>query len=165
MRAMALAMTTEYCRRGWRVAAGLVFGSIALLVFLAREFSLNRDVWGFFHFFWGSAFLFCTIIVFTAQCDPVQAESRCQLRLPRWLFVLPVPTWALVGWQMLLGTLSAGSMYAVLAGLFGYFLGVDWPIWIPAVVFSAPASVNNLLSQFASSWDPNYYCRPRSSIF
>ena len=141
MRAVAVAMTTEYCRRGWRPALSLLFVAVALLTGLACTADLRRYDWGVFYSFWGITFQYCAIIVFTAQCDPIQAASRCHFCLPRRLYTLPVPTWAMVGWQMLLGMVTSGFMYVVLAGLSNSLLDMRWPVWIPAQVFAVATAV------------------------
>ena len=140
MRAVAVAMTNEYCRRGWKPALAFLFAGTAFLTFLARVSGLDND-WDMFHFFWGSTFWCCAMIVFCAQCDPTQAGSYCHFRLPRRLYTLPVSTWAIVGWQMLLGMATSGVTYVVLAGFSNAFLGKQWPVWIPSLVFAVATAV------------------------
>ena len=135
MRSIAVALTWEFWRRSrWWIFSEIILMACITAALYGRIPSLDAKTHAKIHY----TTLFYEFICFACFILSTQFHRKStRLGFPSHLYVKPVQTWVLVGWQMFLPVVTIALLYLVSVGCVRILLGITWPLLGPMLLLAA----------------------------
>ncbi len=143
MRSIAVALTWEFWRRSrWWIFIEIILMACITAMLYGRIPSLDARTHAKIHY----STLFYEFICFAYFMLSSQLFGKNKrLGFPAHLYIRPVRTWVLAGWQMLLPTVTVALLYLVSVGFARIILGVTWPLLGPMLLLAAAVACTHAI--------------------
>jgi hypothetical protein len=138
MRSPALALAWELWVRHRRGLTVLAAGSLAVVAASQALAAAGRGVLP--HLVEAASLPAAFALIYLLSVFSYSFGTRLEARdsgFPARAFTLPVRTWALVGWPMVLGTVTVAGLWVAWAGWVLRPCGLGAPLWWPALLLAA----------------------------
>lgn len=135
MRSIGIAMTWEFWRRSrWRILSAITAMACFTTVMYGKIPSTDAETNANIHYLT----LMYEFIGFTYMMVICQFDQKTKrIGFSTHLYLKPTPTWALVGWQMLLPIATITFIYLFSVGCARILFGIAWPIVGPVLLLAA----------------------------